>query len=750
MGLRDKYKKNQSQHQNLVKFRGVIRYIIYPHGFIEADEMLWVSMQVEDPLTKRKIQVSGETNHHSVGDYLEFYGEWEEYKKKQVFKLKYALKVDDDIVGATSMLAYLFGPSSAQKVINGYEGNPIEAMSQFKNNIDNFRNDMKQVKGIGNKKIDNAIEKHKKSVSIEHLYYKFCRFNLSLNKAMKLVKLWGSKANEIMDENVYQLIYIDGFGFQTIDRIGLGYYKFDKEDVRRVEAYIIQLLKNKTSQGDCFMELEGEKGIIKQAQKGLNISDSLIRERIIELVSNNKIVQSIKKDKIIFYLPYIFKAEKNVAQMVSSAVRKNRIIKENKVDEMIEAYELRNGFQLAQKQKEGIKTSSINQFSIISGPPGSGKTTLIDCICDIFNQSKKNCQIRLAALSGKAATRMSEATGLEASTIHRLLGYNPETGWKYNENNPLPGIDLLIVDEFSMVDIVLFERLLKAISINTVVILVGDKDQLPSVDCGQVLEDLIAVPYIPKTVLNEIYRQADGSTTLQRALTYNSEIVPDLSDADDFKFIETPSTDLQKTKKIITNLYLQKVKEWGIENVSLLLPQKVGNIGSEIMNLSLQNILNPSDSSKQEIKVGYVHILREGDRIIQLKNFPEYNLYNGMVGTIIECIPSKNKNPSEDVLTVHFDNEVEHIYTREEFDTIALAYSLTVHKTQGSEYKCVIMLIDENHSFMLRKKLVYTGWTRNKNELFIVGQKKMIPYSLKNKDIPRNTKLTDMLLEYAV
>ena len=733
--------------EELNKLRGYIDYVLYPRGFIEADEMLWVSMIVKNPLTGSKMRVSGNTNHHSVGDYLEFYGHWGEYNHEPVFEFQYALRVDDDFVGATSMLAFLFGPRTAERIITAYDENPIEAMMKFKVDKDGFIDSMVRVKGVGPKKIEKAYEKHKKYISVERLYYKFCKFNFSLNKAMKLIKMWGIKANEIIDENVYYLINVDGFGFDTIDRIGLDYYKFDKTDGRRIEAYIIQTLKNATYNGDCFLYLEGSKGLIARCQIGLNIPDSLIREKVVDLITTHKIIHTEKSGQAIIYLPYIYEAEKNVARIISETVRKNRVVQESKIDSFIDEYEREKGFVLAKKQKDGIKTSSINQLSIISGPPGSGKTTLIDCICTIFKKSKKNCNIKLAALAGKAATRMSEATGLEASTIHRLLGYNPDTGFKYNSHHPIPNCDLLIVDEFSMVDIVLFERLLQAISANTVVILVGDKDQLPSVDCGQVLEDLIAVDYIPKTILEEIYRQKKESTTLPRALEYNfKEVVPDLSKAKDFEFIEEP-IDIPSMIEKLNNLYVEKVKKWGIQNVCLLEPQNKGDIGTTVMNKVLQNTLNPKDSTKKEIHISGEKYIREGDRVIQLRNAPDYNIFNGMVGTVTECYPSATKNKAEDLITVVFDNEVEHIYTRDEFDWLQLAYAMTVHKTQGSEYKCVIMLLTVHHSFMCRKRLVYTGMTRNKEELIILGQKEMIEHSLKNKDIPRNTKLTELLID---
>lgn len=748
MGLKEKVlKKKLDSNDNLERIRGWIDYVIVPQGYIEADELLWCVLNVRDPLTNKKFKAVGTTNHHSVGDYLEFIGEWKKGKDgKDEFHFIYAIRADDDIVGATSMLAFLFGPKRAERLIAHYDENPLDAINTFKHHIEDFRRDMKDVSGIGPKTIDKALEKQNKYQAIDSLYYKFVRFGVSLNSALKLLKLWGTNAAAIIDDNPYQLIQVDGFSFETVDGIGLRYYNYSLEDLRRIEAYIIHLLKVKLYSGDCYMLLEE---LIVQAQKGLNVDEPLIREAVIKMLDSRKILKRLKQSDIVIYLPYIYKAEENVAQMVASAVRKNRIVAQSKVDNMIDEYENMKGFKLADKQREGIRRSSINQFSIISGPPGSGKTTLIDCICYIFQNSKKHVNIKLCALAGKAATRMSEATGMEASTIHRLLGYNPETGWKYNEHNPL-SVDLLIVDEFSMVDIVLFERLMKAISTDTVVILTGDKDQLPSVDPGQVLEDLIAVDYIPKTILEKIYRAVDGSTTLPRALDFNfQEKVPDLSSAKDFEFIETPASDVQATKDEVLELYLKKVTQWGVENVCLLEPQNKGDLGCDVMNVEIQAILNPYDEDKPEMKVGFKKIIRVGDRVLQLKNHPEHNLFNGMVGNVIDCVYSSTKNSNEDTIVVDYDG-MEHTYLREDFDELRLAYAMTIHKTQGSEYKCSIMLLDELHSFMVKKRLVYTGMTRNKNELFMVGQKKMMQHALTNKERKRNTMLRDLLKQYNI
>lgn len=724
-----------------------IKYIIYPTERVQKDTLQFYVLKCDDPYNNRSVTCVGHLLSAQVGDYLEFTGSWSKDKKgKPCFNFDTATRVETDQYGCTSLLSYVFGPKSAQKVINHFDLDPIIAFETFKYTEDTFKTEMSSVKGIGPKKIEKAYVKYKTNLEVEGLYQKFFKFSLSINQAIKIINHWGIRATEIMNRNVYDLLKIDGIRFDTVDRIALEYYHIDKEDRRRIKAILVQILKNDaTMTGNCYLYLEGKDGLIAKAQKKLKISSEIIRENVIELKKSQVLATEIVGLETIVFLEEIYRAELDLAQVISSLIRKNTVVKGSKIDSMIEDYEKLKGFQLAEKQKEAIKTSASMQFSIISGPPGSGKTTIVDAICSIFKQSKKNIKIKLCAPTGRAAKRMMDSTGLEASTIHRLLGYD-SIGFKYDENNPLPDVDVLIVDEFSMTDLRMAHRLMMAIPVNTIVIFVGDKDQLPSVDCGQVLNDLLNVNHIPKTILEEVYRQKKGSTTLQRALDFTQGKPVDLEDARDFHFIEAEGE--ENVKQEIMNIFFREVETVGVENVSLLIPQNVGPLGTVALNATIRDTINQPSKFKKELKLGKVKLFRQYDRVIQLKNYAEHDIYNGMIGTIIEMY--NVENPLEATLIVDFGDDILHEYNREEMDDLGLAYATTIHKAQGSEMKSVIMLMDEHHSFMNRRKLVYTGWTRVKDTLNIVGQKKMVSYAQTNEEKERLTRLVARFSEFEI
>lgn len=740
-----------SQKDSYEVLKAWVRYIVYPkEKKINKDYAQFYVLSCENPYNKRKIKVVGHLLNTQVGDYFEFKGKWTKDKKgNDCFEFVQATRAENDEFGCTSLLSYLFGPKNAQKIINHYN-DALIAFETFKYTEDTFRTDMVEVKGIGPKIIDKAQLKYSKSLEVEKIYQTFFKFNLSVDQALRVVKQWGQRALDIINQNAYNLLNIDGFNFETVDNIALNYYHIGKEDKRRIKAIIVRLLKmDSQSSGNCYMPLNGSRGLIQLAQKELDISSDVIRENVIELKKNKTLETEILGLDTIVFLKDVYDAECQLSQVVASLIRNNLVVKKTKIESMIADYETLKGFSLAEKQREAIRTSAINQFSIISGPPGSGKTTIVDAICQIFKQSKKNIKIKLCAPTGRAAKRMMESTGIPASTIHRLLGYTPQ-GFKYDENNPLPDVDVLIIDEFSMCDLKLAHKLMMAISINTIVIIVGDANQLPSVDSGQVLNDLLKVPYIPKTVLNEIYRQKDGSTVLQRALNFNEDdeeslkTEVDLTEADDFHFIE--EEDIEEVKASVLELYLEQIKKYGVENVCLLDPQNVGALGTEVFNKLIQDTINPHTIPENELVLGKRRTYRINDRVIQLKNQAEDDIYNGMIGTVVDI--KKGETLMDSTLTVDFGDDIEHVYPREEFSNLQLAYATTVHKAQGSEMMSVIQLMDKRQSFMNRKNLVYTGWTRVKNELHIVGQKEMVEYARRNKDDERLTRLVARFMEY--
>jgi len=723
------------------KIRGFVEYVFYPKSGLDKDKNIqFAGFKVQSD--KKSIKCFGMVPQLSVGDYFEFDGDWE---NSDTFKFKSALRVDDDSMGATSMMIFVFGPKSASKIIHHFDDDAMKAWDIFKNHEDKFYNEAEKIKGIGHKKIDKAYLKYENHIAVDVLFNKFSKYGLMLNKALVVYAAWGENSIKIIDENPYNLIYLDKIPFQVMDKIAKGYYKLSQTDERRIYAGILHIMKGINMQGHTFMRLQkklhdDETTLLDAAELLLNVDKALVREEIFNLIDDKRLVLDKQGFCDVIYLPHVYTAETGVANIVKDSIAVNSIT-EKIIDKYIEDYEKKHHFKMADKQKEAVRTSVKNKFSIISGPPGSGKTTIIDCICTIFNDLKKGCRIKLAAPTGKAAKRMTESTKMPAETVHRMLKYSPQDNeFTFNKSNPLEA-DVVIIDEYSMMSMMLTYQLLQAIPKNCVIILVGDKDQLPSVDAGKVLEDFLQTSYIPKTILNKVYRQGDKSTILQRALDMAQGKVPNLDDADDFTFWE--ESDVNALQEGLLNLYYDECRQYGIDNVLLLTPMNKKELGVDVLNEIIQEHCNPHRDGEPEVKSGKRYF-RKNDRVIQLTNEDSFGVYNGMVGTITDIVNEDKELGTKDAITVDFGDIVCE-YTRDRFDNIKHAYAMTIHKCQGSEAKSVIMVCHSSHKFMLRKKLIYTGMTRAKKHLHIVGEKSMMEYSLKNKEPIRNSKLKNFL-----
>ena len=721
--------------------RGFVEYVFFPKSGLDKQKNLqFAGFTIRSE--NKTVRCFGMTPFVSIGDYFEFTGVWE---NKNTFKFESCMRVDDDAMGATSMLIFVFGPKTARKVINHFEDEPMKAWDIFKFHEDKFKDEMKKVKGIGNKKVEKAYDKYANHVTVDVIFNKFSKYGLMLNKALTIYEEWGNNALKIIDENPYKLIYLDKIPFQVMDKIACGFYHIPKTDERRIYAGVLYCMKAINKQGHTFMRLNekvhnNESFLLEEAENVLHVDRALIREEIFNLVDDKKLVMDKYGFSDIVYLPKVYRAETSIAAMVKEFISVTTI-RGDIVDAMIDEYETLHKLCLADKQKDAIKMSVGNRFSIISGPPGSGKTTIIDCICSILTKVNKNCQIKLAAPTGKAAKRMTESTGRQAETIHRMLRYSPVTNeFTFNKLNPLHA-DVIIVDECSMMSNMLAYQLFSAIPNNCMVILVGDKNQLPSIDAGKVLEDLLDVYYIPKVILNQVYRQDKNSTILQRALDISLGKIPDLEDGQDFIFWEESNVnDLQEG---VLNLYYDECAKYGVENVLFLTPLNKYELGVDTLNKIIQENCNPLLPGEEEIKSGKRYF-RRGDRVIQLTNEEEYGVFNGMVGSIVKIVKEEKELGIKDTITVDY-GDIQCEYERERFDNIKHAYAMTIHKCQGSEAASVIMICHSSHKFMMRKKLIYTAMTRAKKQLQIVGEKGMIIHSLRVEEPIRNTKLKKFL-----
>ena len=720
----------------MIKFRGTISHIFYPKkGLDENKNMQRAGFVVKSNMQgKKNIRCFGFVPQIQIGDYFEFEGEFDD----STFSIKRLMRIDDDEQGATAMLTYCFGPKTSQKIIHSIEDNPVKAWDLFKNHQDVFREKIKFVMGVGPKKVQKALTKYEDHIVVESIFERFHIYGLSLSKSLSIYDAWGNDSLRNIETNPYSLIQFKGITFEVIDKIGLLHYKLEKTNSNRVYAGVQYVMNYSETCGDVFCDLEGPNGLVALTSSLLKVDEPLIREEIFNLLEKKKICIEDFQHKKIVYLPYMYNAEQGIASLIKKLV--NQMPVENDwINNEINEYETDHGFQLATMQREAVETAIKNQFSIISGPPGSGKTTIIDCICTLLKKENPRVTIKLAAPTGKAAKRMSESTGMDASTVHRLLEYNPQTGeFNYNASHPFH-TDVLIVDEFSMMGLILTYKFLLAVPNNGRIIFVGDKNQLPSVDAGKVLEDLLNVEMIPHIILNKIYRQGNDSSILTRALDVSHGKLPNLEDSKDFTFWEEDN--IKYLIDGVLGLYLDECEKYGIDNVMFLTPMNKYDLGVNNLNGLIQEQVNPLKLNDPEIKSGKNHF-RLNDRVIQLTNEEDYEVYNGMIGKIIDITKEDKSLDIKDSITVDFGDGVICEYLRDRFENIKHAYAMTIHKSQGSEAKSVIMLCHSSQKFMLTKKLVYTGMTRAKTHLHIVGEKTIFKQSLIKKERPRNSRLT--------
>ncbi len=589
--------------------------------------------------------------------------------------------------------------------------------------------------------IERLYQELKKDQEHELMMMELIKKEIPLDLASKLYSFYQKRTLEVLEDNPYQVIKdIPGFGFLKIDKIALK-MEIDKSDERRIEAGIIFALNAYIfAKGHTFLTAEQTEYAIKTVLK--EISDQNLKDGIERLIFKEEIVF----DDNTYTLKEIDEKEKNIA---------NNILKFNNyltIDDKLIEKEISNiekmlNIAYTEEQKQAIKSALINPLTIITGGPGTGKTTmlygLIIVYAKLFNLNLKDPSIvdliGLCAPTGRAARRMQDVMDLPAFTIHKLLGYDYDGKFNYDENNLLPH-KLIVIDESSMIDIYLMEQLLNSINENSKVIIVGDKDQLPSVGPGQVLEDLILSEEIPVIELIEIHRQAENSGIIELAGHINNQTVQNYhyNSKDDVQFIKEDLNQIFKT--ILTIIDDALNKGYNLYNdIQILIPKYKGRVGIDSFNIVCQNhLINKSGLSMQSgTNVFYVN-----DKVIQLVNSPEKNIMNGDIGRVKEIYETKDGK----LLIVDFDgNDV--TYHQQELIELSLAYAISVHKSQGSEYKIVFMPLADEYSIMLRKELLYTGITRAKSYLYLLGEMGLIEKASKILNEKRQTKLKQFLLK---
>jgi len=676
------------------------------------------------------------------GEILELKGEWSSHPKfGEQFKIThYKTEVPATVYGIQkylgSGLIKGIGPVMAKRIVKKFGETTLDV-------IETDADSLVSVAGIGKKRIAMIKTAWEEQKEIREVMLFLQTHGVSSGYATKIFKQYGDESIAVVQENPYRLATdIFGIGFITADGIAekLG---FDKQCQVRAEAGILYILHQLADEGHVYFPYEP---LVQKCGEMLEINRDLITQAIGTNVLANRIVledlnddatELLENNKGVF-LKKFHVSETGIAARLKRLLGAPKAIRAIDAQKALAWVQERLAIRLAENQVEAIKCAARNKILVITGGPGTGKTTIINAILKIFAPLK--IRIQLAAPTGRAAKRMSEATGHEARTLHRLLEYSMKKGgFQKDQKHPLP-CDLLIVDEASMIDTILMHHLLKAVPLQATFILVGDIYQLPSVGAGNVLKDIILSAAIPVVALDKIFRQARESRIILNAHRINGGKMPQLKNArenSDFFFIE--QEDPEQVLNTILDLTGKRVPDYfgfdPMNDIQVLTPMHRGVVGAGNLNLTLQNRLNPNTRG---IERGN-RTFRMGDKVMQIKNNYDKEVFNGDMGRIVGLEPE-----TREVIISFEGRELPYDFT--DLDEVILAYAVSVHKSQGSEYPAVIIPILIQHYMLLQRNLIYTAVTRGKKLVILVGTRKALAIGIRNdKTLRRYTLLAKRL-----
>jgi exodeoxyribonuclease V alpha subunit len=541
-------------------------------------------------------------------------------------------------------------------------------------------------------------------------------------RAVRIYKTYGSDAVQVMTENPYRLARdIRGIGFKTADVIAMK-LGVEKTAMIRVRAGISYALTEAMDDGHCGLPTEE---LVPLAVELLEISKELVETALDLELSEGTVIAGTVGETACVFLGGLYRAEQVIAERLLRLANGKLPWLYIDADKALPWVEQKTGLSLAESQVAAIRLALISKVLVITGGPGVGKTTIVNAILRILDA--KGVNLLLCAPTGRAAKRMTEATGFEAKTIHRLLEVDPKAGgFKRNSDNPLE-CDLLVVDETSMVDVMLMQALMKAAPDNAALLIVGDIDQLPSVGPGQILADVIASGAVPVVRPTEVFRQAAQSRIITSAHRINQGSIPDLSKPEgdsDFYFVQAddPETAVPRIVELVKTRIPQRFGLDPIRDIQVLCPMNRGGVGARSLNMELQTALNPAGERKVE-RFGWT--FAPGDKVMQIENDYDKEVYNGDIGYVDDVDPDAGE------LTASFDGRAV-VYGFGELDTLVPAYAATIHKSQGSEYPAVVIPVLTQHYAMLQRNLLYTAVTRGKKLVVLVGQKKAVAIAVRN------------------
>ncbi len=709
---------------------------------------------------REQVTITGHSNDVSEGMSLVATGKWvtdskygKQFQSRQLQMVQPDSKEGIEKYLSSGLIAGI-GPSYAKKLMKAFGVNVFDV-------IEKSPRDLLEIDGIGPKRLDQIIAAWEEQKSVRDIMVFFHGHGIGTNQAVRIYKAYGDNAVEMIKENPYRLVRdVRGIGFRTADQIA-GKMGISKNSLLRARAGLSHALLEAMGSGHCGLP---KAELMELSRRLLGIDTELLEQGLaIELLegavmsgsfgtatgrATGSAMGETEGEEGIF-LASLFQAENDIAIAMKQLVQGGVPWPQLDAEKEIARVETRISFELAPSQHKAVEQSLTSKVMVITGGPGVGKTTIVNSILEIL--SFQTCdgddlKIKLCAPTGRAARRMSETTKMPASTIHRLLEADASTGgFRYNAERRLE-CDLLVVDECSMVDVRLMEALTAALPQHCALLLVGDTDQLPSVGPGQILGDVIDSGVVPVIRLTEIFRQAQESRIILNAHKINSGEMPDLAMPEgesDFFFVSAgdSATALKKITELITKRIPQKFGLDPVRDIQLLVPMNRGDLGTKTLNGALQKVLNPKAQEEDAISLTrFGWTFHEGDKVMQIVNNYDKDVYNGDTGYVLSI------DDEEQTLEAEFDgNKI--TYAHQELESLVLAYAVTIHKSQGSEYPVVLIPLTTQHYPMLQKSLLYTAVTRGKQLVMIIGQEQAVRQAVqgKTRDAKRWTRLRTLL-----
>ena len=672
---------------------------------------------------KEPVAVLGSLPSVAPGEWITAQGTWEKDRDHGIQLKAHTLKTQPP-TSLEGIEKYLgsgmikgIGPVYATKLVKRFGDKVFDI-------IENQSKRLQEVEGIGRERRQRIKDAWAEQKVVRDIMLFLHAHGLGTNRAVRIYKSYGVEAIELIRADPYRLARdIHGIGFHSADGVAekLG---LQADSLLRARAALEHLLDQATTEGHCALP---RRELLEGAIQLLEVDEGIVAQAFERHLKDERIISEKIEGEEMIFMPLLRDAEERIARQLRRLSEAKEPETPIDVEKAIPWVEEKTGRKLSPSQHEALKIALRSRAVVITGGPGVGKTTLVQSLLKILTAKKLKCI--LAAPTGRAAQRMAEATGLEASTLHRLLEFQPARGgFQRNASNPLEG-DVVVIDEVSMVDVPLMSRLLDALPRKARLILVGDADQLPSVGPGLVLGDIIRSGMIPVVHLKEIFRQAGDSRIISGAHSINRGEIPDIIEAakdSDFVFIERE--DPEECAATLVSMVRDRLpKHLGvdpIEGIQILSPMHRGSLGIKELNLRLQAALNPKSEYRDEYQA-YGNLFRVGDKVIQTSNNYDKEVFNGDIGRI------RSMDREEKLVLVRFGTR-EVIYEFNELDELELAYAITIHKSQGSEFPVVVIPLAMQQYLLLQRNLLYTGVTRGKRMVVLVGQKKALGMAVRN------------------